>query len=98
MLHRAEPSPSRRALRRTAFLIALMVFVAYAYGIPRGPLANADTRIALTRAIVDGHTLVIDRYAAGLTDRSAYHGHYYTDKTPVVSFVAVPVYAALRAV
>lgn len=75
-----------------------MVFVAYTYVIPRGPLANADTRMALTRAIVEGHTLVIDRYAAGLTDRSAYHGHYYTDKTPEVSFLAVPVYAALRAV
>lgn len=75
-----------------------MVFVAYTYGIPRGPLANADTRMALTRAIVEGHTLAIDRYAAGLSDRSAYHGHYYTDKTPEVSFLAVPVYAALRVV
>src|SRR5579871_1571530 len=83
-------------LGRPAMLLALMAFVAYAYFVPRGPLANADTRVALTRAIVDDHTLAIDRYAAGLSDRSAYHAHFYTDKVPGVSLLAVPVYALLR--
>src|SRR2546423_315205 len=86
----------RSRLGRPALLLMLMAFVAYTYAIPRGPLANADTRVALTRAIVDDHTLRIDQYAAGLTDRSAYRGHFYTDKAPGASLLAVPVYAALR--
>ncbi len=92
-------TPSRGhapALGRPTLLLVAMAFIAYSYWIPRGPLANSDTRIALTRAIVDDHTLSIDRYAAGLVDRSAYRGHYYTDKAPGVSLAAVPVYASLR--
>ncbi len=83
---------------RPALLLIAMAFLAYTYWIPRGPLANADTRLAQTRAMVDDHTLFIDRYASGLVDRSAYRGHYYSDKAPGVSLVAVPVYASLRAV
>src|SRR5919109_660074 len=79
----------RSRLGRPALLLMLMAFLAYTYAIPRGPLANADTRVALTRAIVDDHTLRIDRYAAGLTDRSAYRGHFYTDKAPGASLLAV---------
>ena len=73
-----------------------MLLLAYAYAIPRGELANADSHIALARAIVDDHTLRIDRYAAGLGDRSAYQGHFYTDKAPGLSLLAVPAYALLR--
>src|SRR5437764_5894432 len=87
---------ARPRLSRPALLLMLMAFVAYTYAIPRGTLSNADARVALTRAIVDDHTLRIDRYAAGLTDRSAYRGHFYTDKAPGASLLAVPVYAALR--
>src|SRR2546423_1019964 len=86
----------RSRLGRPALLLMLMAFVAYTYAIPRGPLANADTRVALTRAIVDDHTLPIDQYAPGLTDRPSYPGHFYTDKAPGASLLAVPVYAALR--
>ncbi len=86
-----------RRLRRPALLLALMALLAYTYNIPRGPLANADSHLALTRAIVEGHTLRIDRYAPpDLADRSGYRGHYYTDKDPGLSLLAVPVYAALR--
>jgi len=77
-------------------VLALMMLLAYSYFIPRGGLSNADSHIALTRAIVDGHTPRIDRYAAGLADRSAYGGHFYTDKAPGLSLLAVPFYALLR--
>ena len=83
-------------LRRPALCLVLMLLLAYAYAIPRGELANADSHIALTQAIVDDHTLRIDRYAADLADRSAYEGHFYTDKAPGLSLLAVPAYALLR--
>jgi len=78
-------------------LLVLMCLLAYTYSVPRGLFSNADTRIALTRAIVDDHTVRIDPYVRQLVDRSWYHGHFYTDKAPGVSLLAVPVYAALRA-
>lgn len=90
--------PRSNRLRRSARLLTLMAFLAYAYAIPRGLLPNADSHIALTRAIVDGHTLRIDAYAGGLADRSAYHGHFYTDKAPGLSLLSVPAYALLRLV
>ncbi len=86
----------RERVRRPALWLVLMMLLAYAYTIPRGGLANADSHIALTRAIVDDHTLRIDPYAAGLADRSAYKGHFYTDKAPGLSLLAVPAYALLR--
>jgi len=75
-----------------------MALVAYVYCIPWGVLANPDTRIALTSAIVDHHALSIDPYAGSLMDRALYHGHYYTDKAPGMSLLAVPAYAALHLV
>ncbi len=78
--------------------MALLALLAYTYWIPRGPIVNADSHLALTRALVDDHALRIDRYAVGLSDRAGYRGHFYTDKAPGLSFLAVPAYAALRAV
>jgi hypothetical protein len=78
-------------------LLMLMCLLAYTYSVPRGLFSNADTRIALTRAIVDDHTVRIDPYVRQLVDRSWYQGHFYTDKAPGISLLAVPVYAALRA-
>lgn len=85
-----------RSLGWPALVLALMALCAYTYWIPRGMLSNSDSHVALTRAIVDDHTLRIDRYVAGLADRSGYRGHFYTDKAPGMSLLAVPVYAALR--
>ena len=98
MLRKPPPGKDDKGerLRRPALCLVLMMLLAYAYAIPRGALANADSHIALARAIVDDHTLRIDRYAAGLADRSAYRGHFYTDKAPGLSLLAVPAYALLR--
>lgn len=94
--------PARRArgaapaLGWPALLLVLMALCAYTYWIPRGLLSNSDSHIALTRAIVDDHTLRIDRYAVGLADRSGYQGHFYTDKAPGLSLLSIPAYVALR--
>jgi len=83
-------------LYRPALLLSLIVLCAYAYVVPTGDFSNGDSHLALTRAIVDDHSLRIDRYAAGLTDRALYKGHYYSDKAPGLAFLALPVYAVLR--
>ncbi len=83
-------------LYRPALLLSLIVLCAYAYVVPTGDFSNGDSHLALTRAIVDDHSLRIDRYTAGLTDRSWYRGHYYSDKAPGLAFLALPIYAVLR--
>ncbi len=76
--------------------ILLVLFLAYAYFIPRGALWNADTRIFLTASIVDRGQLNIDPYAQYTGDKAAYNGHFYSDKAPGSSLFAVPAYALVK--
>ena len=55
------------------------------------------TRLALTQAIVDDHTVRIDRFASQTGDKAVYRGHFYTDKAPGISFLAVVPFAVFRA-
>jgi len=57
---------------------------------------NEQSHFALTRAIVDEGRLEIDSYANQTSDRSYFNGHYYSDKDPVLSFLAVPTYATWK--
>lgn len=80
------------------FLVALVV-LAGAYFIQRGESWNADSHLFLTASIVDRGSLNIDPFMTGqhLTgDVAAYNGHFYTDKAPGLSLLAVPVYALLK--
>lgn len=54
------------------------------------------SQLALTRAIVDEGRLEIDSYYNETGDRAYYNGHYYTDKAPGLSFLALPVYATWK--
>ncbi len=76
--------------------VILLLFLAYGYFIPRGALWNADTHIFLAASIVDRGQLNIDPYAPYTGDKAAYNGHYYSDKAPGSSLLAVPVYAFVK--
>lgn len=76
--------------------VVLLLFLAYAYFIPRGALWNADTRIFLAASIVDRGQLNIDPYAPYTGDKSVYDGHFYSDKAPGSSLLAVPIYAFVK--
>jgi len=54
---------------------------------------NENSRFALTRAIVDENKLEIDSFYNSTADRALFNGHYYSDKNPGTSFLAVPVYS-----
>ncbi len=56
------------------------------------------TRLALTQAISEQQTLRIDRWHRQTVDKAVYGGHYYSDKAPGISFLAVPPLLALRLV
>ena len=54
---------------------------------------NENSRFALTRAIVDENRFEIDSFYNSTADRAFYNGHYYSDKNPGTSFLAVPAYS-----
>jgi hypothetical protein len=85
------PTPPRAP---QAFL-ALWLLQAATYFVP-GATWNPVTRLALTHAVVDRGTFSIDDFADATGDRARVGDHWYTDKSPMASFVAVPAYALVR--
>lgn len=81
-----------------AWLLGLILFVGSAY-FYQDPEWNGNSRLDLTRAIVEQGTFQIDQFheAPGwyTGDKALYGGHYYSDKAIGASFMAVPVYWVL---
>jgi len=57
---------------------------------------NEQSRFILTRAIVDEGRFEVDNYANQTSDRDFYKGHYYSDKEPGMSFLAIPIYTTWK--
>ncbi len=81
-------------------LLVVACFALSAYFVRTVPEISGDGRLAFVYAVVDHHSLEVDRYASELPmireDLALYGGHEYMAKPPLPSLVAVPVYAALR--
>jgi hypothetical protein len=93
MLARADsPVPARRV----AWLLFAWLFCSYAYFFQGGGW-NPNSRLALTRALVERGTLAIDAYRGATDDWSVRGGHFYTNKAPGLSFAAAPGCLAARA-
>jgi len=79
-------------LRRELILIGTLAAVNYGYF--QMPAAwNQTSRFDLVRAIVEDGSFRIDPYHENTGDKSFAGGHYYSDKAPGASFLAVPAYA-----
>ncbi|MDB5539995.1 MAG: hypothetical protein JWQ89_1722 [Devosia sp.] len=79
-----------------AAIIFMLAFVAFARLAPQDPFNPQHvTRIALALSLSEGR-LDIDRLAPSTIDKAFFDGHYYSDKQPGVSFMAVPVVIATR--
>jgi hypothetical protein len=76
--------------------VALVLFASYAYFYQAGGW-NQNSRFALVRAVLERHTLRIDAYHEQTGDRAMWKGHYYSDKAPGASFVALVPVAIMRA-
>ena len=91
----SAPEDIRAKLRADAPLLrplAIAALCTYAYFI--GPPAwNQNSRLALTRALVEQRSTIIDPYHATTGDKSFRDGHFYSDKAPGTSLLAVPGYA-----
>ena len=79
---------------RAALVLAIALLFSYAYYYQAGGW-NQNSRFALVRAILERHTLQIDAYQLHTGDRAIWRGHYYSDKAPGTSLLALaPVQAA----
>ena len=79
--------------RRIALLLGIILFVSYAYFFQGGGW-NPNSRLDLTRALAEQHTLAIDDYVGNTGDWAYFNGHYYAAKAPGFSLLAVPVWIA----
>src|SRR5262245_7054529 len=82
-----------RSDRRTLWTLGALLFASYAYFYQAGGW-NQNSRFALVRAILERHTLQIDAYQLHTGDRAVFEGHYYSDKAPGQSLMALPAAAA----
>src|SRR5262245_29611399 len=94
-MHCAEPSGARMSSQATAIAIFLLAFGAFAWVTPQDPGNDpVVTRLGLTLSIVGSGRLDIDRFADHTIDKALFEGHYYADKVPGLSFLAIPAVAA----
>lgn len=85
--------------RSVAVVIFCLAFWAFFWLSPQDPgNTQVITRLALTLSIVQDGQLTIDKVAARTIDKAEFGGHFYADKTPGLSFLAIPVVAAARSV
>ena len=76
--------------------LLLFVFLFAAYGMfLHVPLWNDLSRFDLVMAIAHDGSFMIDRFEANTGDKSFKGGHFYSDKAPGSSFLAVPAYWAM---
>ncbi|MBK8716966.1 MAG: hypothetical protein IPN32_19770 [Deltaproteobacteria bacterium] len=86
--------------RATVLKLALLLVGTYAYFVP-APAWNQNSRFALTRALVERGSTIIDPDHETTGDKSYRDGHFYCDKAPGTSLAATVPYAiafALRVV
>ncbi len=83
--------------KRIALVLFIFFVVGYGYFFGGGGW-NQNSTFALTRAIVEDRSFRIDRFVDTTGDVSIREGHLYSNKSPGLAFLAVPVYAALRGV
>ena len=84
----------RRSDLRIAFLLFLVAAFTFIYFKHSFNDVNAVVRACLSLAIVEDGSFAIDRFEHLTIDKSFYNGHYYCDKAPGTSFLAVPFVAA----
>src|SRR5512146_1102428 len=78
-----EAEAPRRPGRLPYLLLSLILFLASAY-FYQDPEWNGNSRLDLTRAVVEEGTVAIDAYQSlpqwDTNDKAFYNGHYYSDK------------------
>jgi hypothetical protein len=89
------PAHSDRQIAAAIFCTALLAY-SYLLGHPDQD-HNANSRWDMVRAIVEDHSLIIDRFHHNTSDKAFVNGHFYSDKAPGSALLGVLVYAPIHA-
>lgn len=94
---RLPRSPADGRLSPWTFRLAYAAWLlgVFAFFIPASSW-NPASRFALVRAIVEHGTFSINNYSPITGDRALVHGRWFSDKAPVPSLSAVPIYALVH--
>lgn len=92
-LTQRAPGRMRHLKAGIIFVLTLLAYIGYTPQDVYNP--QQVTRLALTLAMTEGR-LDIDDYAALTVDLAAFKGHFYADKPPGLSLLAVPAVALTR--
>ncbi len=82
--------------RTVSLIIFVTLLLSSSYIFPRWLDWNQNTRFDLTAAIIERGELSIDAYVSNTGDYAEFNGRTYSDKTPGLSFLAIPVYALMH--
>ncbi|MBI5144524.1 MAG: hypothetical protein HZA30_05610 [Candidatus Omnitrophica bacterium] len=86
-----------RRFKGIRFKIFLTVFLVYLFYIaPDYITATTNRYVILTKSIVEDGVFYVDKYYKVTRDLAPYKDHYYIGAAPGPSFMAVPIYMALR--
>jgi len=85
-----------RSYPREWLLLSLVAIAAL--GVINPPNVQDITRISLSRSLAERGSVDIDPYHGLTTDRAFYDGHWYSDKAPGLSLLALPTVEALRGI
>ncbi len=96
-----ELDPEAASRGFAAVVVGLALLYLWVPGVsPTFVSPNELSRILLTRAVVEEGSFAIDRgverQGETWSDLARYAGHFYSDKAPGLSLLAVPVYALLQ--
>ena len=92
VFNRIEKIPQHYLDSLKIFLFLILVFTLFAHTIGD----NENSRLNTTIAIVEDHSLSIDRLHNNTGDKAFIDGRYYSDKPPLPSILALPSYSVIN--
>jgi hypothetical protein len=96
MVRSPVPEPESRAVSWLVLVLAAGIAVVSARA--GADCWNDSSRLATVEALVDYHTLAIDRSIFATGDKLFIAGHYYSDKSPVPAVLMAGLYLGLHSI
>jgi hypothetical protein len=78
-----------KVLDKGELFLALGLFWSFAY-FYQGGFDNQNARFDLTLSIAFEHTLAIDAFHENTLDKARHDGHFFLEKSPIASYLALP--------
>ena len=73
-----------------SIFLFVLLFITYGYFVQTIDNAQVVTRLGLTLSLIEDKALTIDKFERYTKDKSPLNGHYYPDKPPGLSLLALP--------